>query len=96
MTKEHHQLDTSLDDKVPIVLVEWHDARFYPDTRDENSIKENCRMSLFASVGYLVSQDDTTTIVASEHNDEQEYRDLTLIPTGSIKSLRRLILGSIV
>ena len=96
MTKEHRQLASSCNEYGAIVLVEWHDARFYPDTKDENSIKENCRMCLFASVGYLVSQDDTTTIVASEHNDEQEYRDLTLIPTGSIKTVRRLSLGSVV
>jgi len=93
MTEEHHQLDTGLNDSKPIVLVEWHDARLYTDMRDEKRIEE-CRMQLFASVGYLVRRDDTTTVIASEYNDEGEYREITLIPSGSILAIKELSLGS--
>jgi hypothetical protein len=80
-------------DKKPIVLVEWHDARLYPDMRDEKRIEE-CRMQLFASVGYLIRRDEVTTVLASEYNDEGEFREITLIPSGSVLSIKELSLGS--
>jgi hypothetical protein len=30
----------------------------------------------FESVGYLVSKDDVTTMIASECDDEEQYRDI--------------------
>ena len=79
---------------VPIVVVEWRDARFYQQMRSADSISE-CRMATFASVGYLVSRDEVTTTLAAEYNDENEYRDITLIPSGSIVTIRRLAIGSL-
>lgn len=75
-----------------IVLVQWHDARLYPDMRDEKRIEE-CRMQLFTSVGYLVRRDDTTTVIAAEQNDEGEYRDILLIPSGAIIAVQELSLA---
>jgi len=72
-----------------LVIVEWHDARFYSGTRKRNEI-DNFRMALFKSVGYLLAQNEHTTIIASECNDEEEYRDVTLIPTGSVVSVKGL------
>lgn len=72
-----------------MVLVEWHDARFFPGTYDEKTI-ENHKMCLFKSLGYLINEDKITTIIAAEYNDEKEYRDITLIPTGSIISIKKL------
>lgn len=80
--------------KPALVLVKWHDARLYSGTRKKDAVRE-CKMALFESVGYLVSRDDTTTIIAGEQNDEEEYRDITLIPTGSIVSVRRLSTGPV-
>ena len=69
-----------------MVLVEWHDARFFPGTYSkEDSIKHN--MCLFKSLGYMLSKDSITTRIAAEKNNEGEYRDITLIPTGSIVSI---------
>lgn len=84
-------------EKLVIVLVKWRDARFYPGTRKENEI-EGFKMVLFESVGYLVSHDDVTTVIAGERNDEEGYGygDISLIPTGSIVSVRRLSTGSAV
>lgn len=73
-----------------MVLIEWHDAKFFPGTYNEKAIQEN-RMALFKSLGYLVAKDDTTTILAAEYNDQEEYRDITLIPSGSVISIKRLI-----
>ncbi len=77
--------------KVKMVLVEWHDARFYQGTySEEDSIKHN--MCLFKSLGYMISKDRITTRIAAEQNDNGEYRDITLIPTGSIVSVKRLLI----
>ncbi len=84
-----------INNKEPIVLVRWRDARFYAGTRKKQSISD-VRMAVFESVGFLVSRDKTTTIIAAESNDEDEYRDVTLIPTGSIETIRKLSPGSAV
>jgi len=73
-----------------IVLIEWHDAKFFPGTYNEKGIQEH-KMALFKSLGYLVAKDNTTTTLAGEQNDQGEYRDITLIPSGSIVSTKRLI-----
>ena len=79
--------------KPVLVIVTWRDARFYPETRNAEKMS-NIRMAVFESVGHLISRDETTTIIAAELNDEGDYRDVTLIPSGSIESVRRLSLGS--
>ena len=71
------------------VLIEWHDARFFPNTYTIEDCLEH-QMCLFTSLGYLLSQDDITTRIAAEKNNEGEYRDITLIPTGSIVSIVEL------
>ena len=73
-----------------MVLVEWHDAKFFPGTYDEKAIREH-RMALFKSLGYLIARDDITTVLASEQNDQEEYRDITLIPSGSVISISKLL-----
>ena len=73
-----------------MVLVEWTDARFFPGTYNEEAIKKH-KMCLFNSLGYLVSRDNITTVLAAESNDENEYRDITLIPTGSITAIKKLL-----
>jgi len=73
-----------------MVLVEWRDARFFSGTYNEKTIR-NHKMALFNSIGYLIASDKTTTILAAECNNEKEYRDITLIPTGSIISVKKLI-----
>lgn len=76
----------------PIVQIEWHDARFFEGTYKEEVIQEK-KMALFKSAGYLITRDATTTILAAEYNDQGEYRDITLIPSGSVVSIRNLKLG---
>ena len=73
-----------------IVIVTWNDARFFSGTYNNNAILEH-KMALFESVGYLLSSDKTTTMIAAEANDLQEFRDITLIPTGSIVSITELV-----
>jgi len=79
----------------PMVLVKWHDARFYSGTHGREEI-QGFKMAVFESLGYLVSRDATTTIIAAEYNDEGQHRDVTLIPTGTILSIRRLTPGPLV
>lgn len=73
-----------------MVLVEWRDARFFSGTYNEEAVKGH-KMAIFNSLGYLVSKDKTTTVLAAECNNEKEYRDITLIPTGSIISIKKLL-----
>ena len=75
------------------VLIKWRDARFNPGCLTLDAIAE-LQMATFETIGYLISQDKTTTKIAAELNDEAEYRDISLIPTGSIISIRRLSLAS--
>ncbi len=78
-----------------IVQVEWYDAKFFPGTYREEAIQDH-RMALFKSVGYLIARDNIITTLAAEQNDQDEYRDITLIPSGSVISIRNLKLGSFV
>jgi hypothetical protein len=78
-----------------MVLIEWHDAKFFPGTYNEKAIQEH-RMALFKSIGYLIARNDVTTIIAAEHNDQEEYRDITLIPSGSVISVTKLVSSSFV
>lgn len=76
-----------------MVMVEWHDAKFCPGMHTtEDAV--NHTMDKFESLGYLISQNDRTTILASERTDNGEYRDILLIPTGSILSVKPLTLAS--
>ena len=77
------------------VLVHWHDARLFPDTYSAEEAL-NLKMQEFETVGYLLLKDSTTTILASERNNEGQYRNIILIPSGSISSIRRLLLASLV
>ena len=78
-----------------MVQVEWYDAKFFPGPHKEEAIQDQ-RMALFKSVGYLIARDNTTIILAAEQNDQEEYRDITLIPRGSVISIRNLTPGSFV
>ena len=82
-------------DQSPLVQVAWHDAKFFSGARTSADI-HTFKMALFESVGYLISQDALTTVIASERNDEDEYRDVTLIPTGSVISVTRLVPSALV
>jgi len=77
------------------VVVTWRDAKFTPGTHNKQEIM-GFQMATFESMGHLISRDATTTIIAAEYNDADDYRDITLIPSGSITSIRRLTLGSLV
>ena len=78
-----------------MVIIEWYNAKFFPGTHDKETIKGH-KMALFKSLGYLITRDSTTTTIAAEQNDQNEYRDITLIPSGSVISIRELTLGPLV
>jgi len=84
-----------IDTKKKIVLIKWHDARFFSGTYDNKAILE-LQMALFESVGYLLFRDKTTTIIAAEANNLKEFRDITLIPSGSVVSITDLATSPLV
>ena len=71
------------------VQIEWRDARYFPNTYTKKACLK-LQMCLFKSLGYLLSQDDITTRIAAEKDNEGNYRDITLIPTYSIVSVVEL------
>ena len=77
------------EDEKSMVRIRWYDAKFCPGTHNEDAIQEH-KMAIFESLGYLIHSDEITTIIAAERNDQNEYRDITLIPTGSIISTNSL------
>lgn len=78
-----------------MVLIKWVDAKFCSGIHTEKEAAEH-DMSLFESVGYLISKTDLATIIACELNNDGEYRSLTIIPTGSIQNMSNLELVSAV
>lgn len=78
-----------------IVMVAWYDARFYSGTYAKSAIAGH-KMALFESIGYLLFADKITTMIAAEANDQEEFRDITLIPTGSVLSVRELTASPLV
>ena len=72
----------------PVCIV-WHDARLYTGTYTKDEC-EKVKMCLFTTLGYLLEKDDITTIIAEEYNDEGDYRNIMLIPTGSIISIQNM------
>lgn len=78
-----------------IVLVKWVDAKFCPGTHSKEEAIEH-EMSVFESIGYLVSKTKLATIIATERNNDGEYRSITIIPTGSIQNMNNLeLVGSV-
>jgi len=72
-----------------MVLVKWVDAKFCAGIHTEEEALEH-DMSIFESIGYLISKTELAIIIAGECNNDGEYRSLTLIPTGSIQSISNL------
>jgi len=71
------------------VVVRWYDARIYPNMHTlEEALAR--KMDIFESLGYLVEQNDEVTKIAHEIADSGEYRDILLIPSGSIISVQEL------
>lgn len=77
-----------------LVEITWADARSYYERVDWNSIATRCDLSIQKTVGYLHSQDENITRVAHTYDDNDEESpdgvDITVIPTGWIKSMRYL------
>ncbi len=78
---------------IKIVLIKWVDAKFCSGIHTEREAREH-DMSIFESVGYLISKTELATIIACECNNDDEYRSLTIIPTGSIQTMNKLELVS--
>ena len=76
-----------------VVLVKWVDAKFCSGIHSEKEAIGH-DMSIFETVGYLISKTKLTTIIACECNNDGEYRSITLSPTGSRQSIRNLELVS--
>lgn len=68
-----------------MVLIKWFDAKIYPGMHQVEEAL-NRKMDMFESLGYLIERNDRTTIMAHEVTERGEYRDVLLIPSGSIVS----------
>ena len=75
------------------VVVKWLDAKIYPGMHKPSEAIER-KMDTFESLGYLIERNDQTTIIAHEITDDGEYRDVLLIPSGSVISIHELVTSS--
>jgi len=71
------------------VVVTWTDARIYPGTHKLNEALDKI-MPIFESLGFVVSTDETVIRMAHERADDGSYRDILLIPTGTVLSIKPL------
>jgi hypothetical protein len=75
------------------VNVKWLDAKIYPGMhKEEDALKR--KMDIFESLGYLLEKNNRTTMIAHEITDSGEYRDILLIPSGSVISIDVLVASS--
>jgi hypothetical protein len=75
------------------VVIKWLDAKIYPGMHKPNEALERT-MDTFQSLGYLIEKNDQATIIAHEITGEGEYRDVLLIPSGSVISIHELVTSS--
>jgi hypothetical protein len=75
------------------VVVKWLDAKIYPGMHKAGEALGRT-MDTFESLGYLIERNDQATIIAHEVTDEGEYRDVLLIPSGSVISIQELVTSS--
>ena len=72
------------------VVVKWFDAKIYPGMHKTDDVLKRS-MDIFESLGYLIEKNDKTTKIAHEITDSGEYRDILLIPSGSVISIQELV-----
>lgn len=75
------------------IVVKWLDAKIFPGMHSMESALR-CKLDVFESLGYLIQKDDKATVVAHEITGSGEYRDVLLIPSGSVISIHELITSS--
>lgn len=76
------------------VIIKWVDAKIYPGMHSKDEALKR-RMNIFETVGYLIKKDNQTTKIAHEIADDDTYRDILLIPSGSIISIQELTILSV-
>jgi hypothetical protein len=84
--------------KLPIVVVVWLDA-WKSATTDISvrNVDEHHKAAVMQTMGWLLKEDATGVTIANERcNDEgeDEYRGVTFIPGGMIKSVNRFNLST--
>lgn len=77
-----------------MVRIEWWDARLYSGIVYTKEECKNLAMSRFSSLGFLIDQDKKTTIFATEMDEDDDFRDVTVIPTTSIISIQPIVPGT--
>ena len=89
MTKEHHQLGTSVGDRKPLVLITWLDSHYVAGWHIDEAATEP---SLCRSVGWLIYDGaKAKTIAAHITNEETPQRSGEMtIPTAAIVRMRVL------
>jgi hypothetical protein len=72
-----------------MVLIKWYDAKIYPGMHElDEALKRE--MDAFESLGYLVDRNKVVTRIAHEVTLKGDFRDILLIPSGSIQLIQGL------
>jgi len=72
------------------VAVKWVDAKIYPGMHKPDEALSR-QADTFESLGYLIEKNDQIIKIAHEVTGEGEYRDVLLIPSGSVISIYELV-----
>ena len=75
------------------VVIKWRDAKIYPGMHSETEALER-EMETFESLGYLLRQDNRATVIAHEITNTGDFRDVLLIPSGSVIAVEELVASS--
>lgn len=74
-------------------VVKWYDARLYSNMHKLDEALAR-KMDIFDSIGFLINKDKIIVRIAHEITDSGEYRDIPLIPSGSVISIKELVAKS--
>ena len=72
-----------------MVLIRWADARLCSGMHTKKEALADT-MEVFETLGFLLKKNKRETVIASEFTDKGNYRDIRLIPTGSIIAVKKL------
>ena len=76
-----------------MVVVKWPDAKIITGMHNKEEAIAR-KMDVFESLGWLVEKNKEATKIAHEITDSGEYRDILIIPSGSVISIQELHTGA--
>lgn len=71
------------------VVIKWVDATIYFGVHNMHDALE-LKMEILETLGFFIEKNDEATVICLEINDRGAYKDILLIPSGSVISIQEL------